>query len=109
MKYLEIKNSQGFYTLNGEEKTIDKINKDDLLALVDLALEDDFKMDEYDSDKLQNKAHQIIYENIFNKLTALINDKDQFKRKSDSMYEKAINRYGAQEYDEDINPEDIPF
>jgi hypothetical protein len=108
MKYLEIKDSLGFYTINGEQKQIDKINKEDLLSLVDLALGGDFEMDPYDPDKLQNKAHQIIYENIFNKINSLVAEKNQFKRKSESMYQKAVNKYGVQESDE-INPEDIPF
>lgn len=108
MKYLEIKDNLGFYTINNEEKTIDKINRNDLLALIDLALGDNFEMDPYDSNKLQNKAHQIIYENIYKKINSLISDKEQFKRKADSMYKNAINKYGVQESD-DINPEDIPF
>ena len=99
---------QGYYTLDDTKTEIDKINKDDLLKILDLALEDDFEMDPYDADTFsQNKAHKIIYSNIHDKLKDLIDNKEQFKKEADSKYKEAINKYSND--DDDIDPEDIPF
>ena len=124
MKYLKIENGKGYYWNGQEEIEIDKINKDDLLALLNYAESDDFEMDEYDENMLQNKAHQIIYENLYHKLKEFLNDKEQFKREVEELYKAAINKYSAELKDEgdgnsdapegegsseEINPEDIPF
>lgn len=125
MKYLKIDDNKGYF-LRGEELVeIDKINKDDLLVLLNHAQEDEFEMDPYVADNIQNKAHQIIYQNIHAKLSAFLADKEQFDKAVDSMYQDAIGEYGADVEAEDIdepevestpttdeeeiNPEDIPF
>ena len=61
MMLLKIENNQGlFLGDSGEYLPIDKIDKERLLKLVGLALEDDAEFDEYDEEKLKNQAHQII-------------------------------------------------
>jgi hypothetical protein len=96
MKYLKIDDNRGFYLRPNDGKTwveIDKINKDDLLALLDKAIAGDFEMDPYSESTLGNKAHQIIYKNITEKLQSLIGSKDSFKDESDGLYRDAIAKY----------------
>ena len=89
-----IENSKGHYCLEkGKWQEIDKINKDDLLILLDKAIETDFEMDKYEQDKLSNKAHQIIYKNLFDKFTELLENKDRFKDESEQLYKDTIEKY----------------
>jgi len=62
MKYLKIERNKGFYTVDGKKwSPVDEINKQDLMVLLDISLTNDFEMDEYQKDNIENKAHQIIY------------------------------------------------
>jgi hypothetical protein len=107
MKYLKIEDSKGLYWDGSEYQDIDKINKSDLLKLLNSAEANDFELDPYDESLLENKAHQIIYENIYNKLEQFLSDKDQFKREVDELYKEAINKYSVEiKADEDVNDED---
>lgn len=124
MKYLEIKDNKGYYLNDNGMVEIDRINKDDLLKLINHAEEDGFEMDVYGENQLQNKAHQIIYQSIYSKFNDFLSDKEQFKRDVDAMYAEAVGEYNAdleveaneediQEVNEDrggdIKLEDIPF
>jgi hypothetical protein len=128
MKYLHIKDNKGFYWDGKEYQEIDKINKDSLLVLLNAVETDEFELDPYDENLLVNKAHQVIYENIYSKFEQFLNDKDQFKTEVDSLYKEAVNKYGTEEKDDsddevnesddedeeeeeldDINSEEIPF
>ena len=99
MKYLYIKNNQGFYSLNGieeEGKTIDSITKEDLMILLEKVVEsstDDFDMDEYNDEKIKNPAHQIIYKNVYEKFISLKQKKDQFMDETSNLYKEAISKY----------------
>lgn len=95
MKCLRIEENQGWYKLCEEEwKSIEKINKDDLMKLLNLAIDsEDFEMDEYDKEKIGNPAHDIIYSNLYAKFKELINNKTRFKDESESMYKDAIDKY----------------
>jgi len=97
MKYLKIENNKAFYRKdkaipeNWEE--IDKIEKDDLMKLLDFATEDDFEMDAYDEETLANKAHQIIYKSIYEKLNIFLTNKDRFKDQTENVYKEALEKY----------------
>ncbi len=94
MKYLKIEGNKGFYQLEPDKwKEIDKINKDDLMVLIDKAIEDEFEMDDFDIEKVANKAHQIIYKNLYEKFSELIENKSRFKDESEQLYKKAIEKY----------------
>lgn len=60
MKYLEIDNGRVFFFLDEsgkDKKPIDLITKDDILKLIQRALDDDkFEMDPYDDTLVQNAA-----------------------------------------------------
>ncbi len=93
-KYLKIENDKGYYCLEQDSwKEIDKINKDDLMILLDKSIETDFQMDEFEQEKIQNKAHQIIYRNLFNKFSELLDSKSRFKDESEQLYKDAIEKY----------------
>lgn len=95
-----IENGQGFYSLLGtteSKKPLDKITKEDLLALVEMCVErEDFEMDQYDSELLQHAAHQIIYKNIYNKLDDLKQRRVSFSDEKVSLYRTAITKYSSE-------------
>ncbi len=100
MKYLKIDNNKAFFIKenNAQQQVwlpIDEIGKEDLLALLNSAIANDFEMDEYNEDLLGNKAHQIIYKNLHDKFTDLLNNKTRFKEESEGLYKAAFAKYGV--------------
>lgn len=96
MKVLKIENSQGHYlTEEDGYETVDKIDKVILLRLVNLALEDDFEIDEFDEEELKNQAHQIIYKSISAKLNDLHQKRNQFRDESERLYLDEYEKYKA--------------
>lgn len=94
MKYLKIDNNKGYYSITGTDcQEIDSINKDDLMTLLDKAIDSDFEMDDYAQDKIANKAHQIIYKNLHDKFSELLENKNRFKDESEQLYKSAIEKY----------------
>lgn len=97
MKYLQINNNQGFFLKDKAQPTswteIDKIEKDDLMNLLDFATEDGFEMDAYDETTLGNKAHQIIYKSIYEKLNIFLTNKDRFKDQTENIYKDELEKY----------------
>ncbi len=96
MKVLKIENNQGYFlTEEGGYETVDKIDKVVLLRLVNLALEDDFEIDEYDEGELKNQAHQIIYKSISEKINDLHQKRNQFRDESERLYLDEYEKYKA--------------
>ncbi|MBY8960124.1 hypothetical protein J1G18_22765 [Pseudomonas sp. MIS38] len=96
MKILKIENSQGYYLdAEGSYEAIDKIDKPVLLSLVNLALSDDFEIDEYNEENLKNQAHQIIYKSISSKLIDLHQRRNQFRDESERLYLEEYEKYKA--------------
>ncbi len=94
MKLLKIEEHQGYFlTSGGQYSPLDKITKEDLLHLVDLALEDGAEYDEFQEEELKNQAHQIIYKSIFGKLSALSQERDTFVDESKRLYLKEYEKY----------------
>jgi len=94
MKYLKIENNQGFYQLGDEDwKVIDGINKEDLMILLDKLIVTEFEMDIYAAERIANKAHQIIYRNLYEKFFELLENTNRFKDESVQLYKKAIEKY----------------
>ena len=96
MKLLKIEDNQGYYYDNQSKfATVDKITKDDILRLVSLTLDmnQEVEFDEYDVDNLKNKAHQIIYKSIFEKLQELKKRRQGFIDESERLYLKEYERY----------------
>jgi len=80
---------------DGEYLDISSITKDDLLQLASLATNEevDFEMQEYDERKLQNKAHMIIYKNLYDKFQELIENKSRFSDEAKRLYKDAYDKY----------------
>lgn len=94
MKVLKIENNQGYFlTEEDGYETVDKIDKAILLRLVNLALEDDFEIDEYNEEELRNQAHQIIYKSISVKLNDLHQKRKQFRDESERLYLDEYEKY----------------
>ena len=94
MKYLKIEDNKGFYCLEQDNwKEIDKINKEELLLLLDKVIETEFEMDEYEQENISNKAHQIIYKNLYEKFLEFLENKNRFKDESEQLYKGALEKY----------------
>ena len=94
MKILKIENSRGLFLKESNQwEEIDKIDKEALLALLDIAISNDFEIDEYNTDSLKNKAHQIIYKHLSQKFNELSDNKNRFKDESEQLYKIAIDKY----------------
>lgn len=96
MRLLKIEDKQGlFLSKGGEYVTVDKMTKESLLYLVDLSLEhgSGCELDEYDQENLPNQAHQIIYKNVYEKISQLTARKDEFLDRSERLYLDEYERY----------------
>ena len=94
MKCLKIEDNKGSYSLDGQNfKAIDEIDKNDLLKLLDLALGEEFEMDEYKQESIGNQAHQIIDKFIYEKFKELNDNRTRFKDESHAQYKEAIEKY----------------
>lgn len=100
MRYLKIENNKGFYRLDASKENwidLDQINKDHLLALLKFASSEDFEMDEYKDELLQNPAHNIIYKNIYGKFNDFLGNKTRFQDSVEATYRGAIEKYKIQQ------------
>jgi hypothetical protein len=95
MKLLRIhENAAQFLKANGSYEAIDKIDKDDLLRLVDRTLDaDDFEIDTYDEQVVKNQAHQVIYKSIAQKLVDLRKRREGFIDESARLYLAEYEKY----------------
>lgn len=94
MRILKIEGSNGHFSTNGEEfASIDKLDKESLLKLIDLALTKEVEMDDYDPEILKNEAHRIIYRSVHKKLHELVARKDEFFDKSEREFYEIYENY----------------
>ncbi|UZJ44464.1 hypothetical protein OOT55_17680 [Marinimicrobium sp. C6131] len=94
MRILKIDGNNGHYSINGDDfESIDKLDKERLLKLVDLALTKEVEMDEYDPEILKNEAHRIIYRSVHKKLRELVLRKDEFFDKSEREFYETYENY----------------
>lgn len=94
MKHLKIESGKGQYSINGTIWIdLDVITKDDLLKMMELTLDDDFIIDDYDKEKLPNPAQEIMYRNIHSKLKELFQKRERFRDESQQYYKDALLKY----------------
>lgn len=95
MKLLKINENIGqFLAANGDYSSIDKINKEDLLRLLDCMLgEGIVELDPYDEKMIKNQAHQVIYKSIFQKLSDLGKRKQEFVDESARLFLDEYEKY----------------
>lgn len=82
-----------FMSIDSEWKPIDLINKDDVSNLLNLCIDKDVVLEEYDESTIKNPAHNIIYNNIYNKFKEFIDDKAGFKDQVGNLYKEALEKY----------------
>ena len=96
MKCLKIENGRGHY-LDKERNylEIDKMGKDDILFLLNIATDENetFEMDDPDESELSNPAHKIIYSNLYEKFSELLLNKSRFLDESEAIYKDALQKY----------------
>ena len=105
MRVLRINNNRGEFivkpleiigTINDSNyKTIDLIEKEDVLDILEYCLDNDVEMDEYNKDLLPNPVHQIIYENLYAKLEKVIKSKESIKQEVDAQFSAAELKYNC--------------
>jgi hypothetical protein len=93
MKYLKIENNKGYFLKQNDWIEIDQIEKNDLIYLLDMAVENDFEMDIFEEVSLANKAHQIIYKHLYEKLSSFLSNKTRFKIEAENLYKDAFEKY----------------
>ena len=95
MKLLKIENGQGYYLENEESfSPINEITKEKLMMLVDIVFEKEaVELDEYDEQQIKNKAHQIVYKNIYEKLHSLRGRRQEFIDESKRQYWHQYKEY----------------
>lgn len=101
MKYLKIDNNKGYFLQKSESEEvwieIDKISKEDLMHLLNKATEEEFSMDDYSEELLSHKAHQIVYKNIHEKFSHLVENKNIFRDECDNQFVEALAKYQEEE------------
>jgi hypothetical protein len=94
MKILKIEDNNGHFCTDGDEfVSIDKLDKENLLKLVEHSLTKEVVMDDYDPEILKNEAHRIIYRSVHKKLQELIARKDEFFDKSEREFYEIYENY----------------
>lgn len=94
MKLLKIEDNQGHYYIGPEEYlTLDKLTKEALLKLVNLILENDVEMDEYDEEAIKHQAHQVIYKSVYQKLLDLDKRKQEFIDEAETLFLEDYEKY----------------
>lgn len=94
MKCLKIENGKGFFSLDGKSwKPLDEISKEDILIIMNLCLEGSFEMDNPSGETVHNKAHDIIYKNLYAKFFELNSQRTRFKDESENLFKEALAKY----------------
>lgn len=97
MKILKIDSKKAKYSLDGVTyNPIVNVSKEDLKQIIDYIMEnDDAELDPIDDveNKIENKAENIIYSDLYTKLNDLIQKKEDIIEKIDSKFSNLIEKY----------------
>lgn len=94
MMLLKIEGVLGQYlSNNGTYQDIDKITKDDLLWIMERVLDNSGELEPFDKDKIQNKAHQVVYKSLYSNLKALEDRRQEFIDESERLYLEDYKKY----------------
>jgi hypothetical protein len=103
--YLKIDDNKGYFLKEDNTyEDIDKIGKDDLMRLIDLAVSVDFQMDEFDEEQMRNPAHRIIYKTLYFKFQKLVENKDRFIDESSNLFKEAYQKYNVESSEDSSQP-----
>ncbi len=98
MKILKIENKCGFiaFELNADfkYKKIEDTTKEDILAILDYAIENDIELDKMaEENELVNPVQKTIYLSLYNEFSSFLNDKDEIIKEVDAHFKEAENKY----------------
>lgn len=94
MKILKCQNDICYLNVNGQDKKILEITKEDILRALEYSYSnDDIELEEYDKDKIKNEAERIIYENLYNKIQDFIDNKQTLKNEIDGLFRELEEKY----------------
>lgn len=94
MKILRINQSRGQFSIDGTSWTdIDQLDKNAILVIVGLITSTEVEMDAYDEGAIQNKAHKVIYKNLYEKLSLLSQKKTRFSVESEALFHDEFSKY----------------
>ena len=94
MKILKYENNVSFLNVDGVDKKILEITKDDILKVLEYIYNnDDVELEEYDKDRIVNEAEKIVYENLYNKLNSFKQNKQTLKNEIDDLFKDLEEKY----------------
>lgn len=97
MKLLKIENHNGKFSTDGVNFIeIEKISKDDILKILEKVLsESEILIDESNEEnmKINSPAQKIIYDNIYEKVREVIEEKDEINSFEEDEYYVALRKY----------------
>ena len=94
MKCLKIEDNQGWCLGDdGQFKSIESIDKSDLMFLLDKAIDGEFEMDPFDEAAIGHAAHRVIYRDIHERFLEFLKNTTRFKDESEQIYRAAFEKY----------------
>lgn len=94
MKILKYENNVSYLNVDGKDKKILEISKEDILKSLQYIYDNDgIELEEYDKDKIVNEAERIVYENLYNKFSNFKENKQTLKNEIDSIFKDLEEKY----------------
>lgn len=94
MKILKYESNASYLNVDGKDKKILEISKEDILKSLEYIYEnEDVEIEEYDKDKIVNEAERIIYENLYNKLNNFKDNKQILKNEINNLFKDLEEKY----------------
>lgn len=94
MKILKYENNVSYLNVDGKDKKILEISKEDILKSLEYIYEnEDVEIEEYDKDKIVNEVERIIYENLYNKLNNFKDNKQILKNEINNLFKDLEEKY----------------
>lgn len=94
MKILKYENNVSYLNVDGKDKKILEISKEDILKALEYIYDnEDAELEEYDKEKIVNEAEKIVYENLYNKLNNFKEDKSILKNEIDNLFKDLEEKY----------------
>lgn len=94
MKLLKCDNNTCYLNVNGKDKKITEINKEDILDVLEYIYNnEDIEMEEYNEKKIKNEAERIIYENLYSKFKDFNENKQTLKGEIEGIFKELEDKY----------------
>lgn len=94
MKILKYENNVNYLYVDGKNKKILEISKEDILKALEYIYEnEDIELEEYNNEKIVNEAEKIVYENLYNKLNNFKENKPILKNEIDNLFKELEEKY----------------